>query len=66
MMFPNLRAELQRKNISFVSVARLINCTEKTLQNKMNGKTDFRLNEVLAINEQLLPEFELKYLFKRK
>lgn len=66
MMFPNLKAELQRKNISLVSVAKLINCTEKTLQNKMNGKTDFRLNEVLAINEQLLPEFELKYLFKRK
>ena len=66
MMFPNLKNELQRKNISLVSVAKLINCTEKTLQNKMNGKTDFRLNEVLAINEQLLPEFELKYLFKRK
>ena len=31
----------------------------------MSGVTDFTLNEVLLINENMFPEYELKYLFKR-
>ena len=64
-MFENLKAELRKKNISMVAVARTIHCSEKSIQNKINGSTEFTLSEILAINEQLLPEFDLKYLFRR-
>lgn len=64
-MFTNLYAELKRKGISFKAVATLLGITEKTLQNKMNGVTEFTLSEILLISENLLPEFELRYLFKK-
>lgn len=64
-MFPNLAKELKNKGITYRAVAGLIGCSEKSVQNKMNGTTDFTLNEVLLINENMFPEYELKYLFKR-
>ena len=64
-MFPNLTKELKNKGITYRAVAGLIGCSEKTIQNKMSGVTDFTLNEVLLINENMFPEYELKYLFKR-
>ena len=64
-MFANLAKELKNKGITYRAVAGLIGCSEKTIQNKMNGVTDFTLNEVLLINENMFPEYELKYLFKR-
>ena len=64
-MFPNLAAELKRKGITYKAVAGLLHCTEKTFQNKMSGASEFTLSDVLLINENLLPEFELRYLFKK-
>ena len=64
-MFENLRNELSKKRISNKAVADLIGCTQKTLDNKMNGVTEFTLSEILLISDNLLPEFELRYLFKR-
>lgn len=64
-MFANLCTELKRKGITNRAVANLIGCSEKTLWNKLSGTTEFTLSEVLLINENLLPEFELRYLFKR-
>ena len=65
-MFPNLSNELKDKGITYKAVAILIGCTEKTLQNKMNGITEFTLSEALLINENLLPEFRLQYLFAKQ
>jgi len=65
-MFPNLSNELKDKGITLKAVAILIGCTEKTLQNKMNGITEFTLSEALLINENLLPEFRLQYLFAKQ
>lgn len=64
-MFPNLSAELKRKGITYKAVAALIGCTEKSVQNKISGATEFTLSEVLAINENLFPEYELRYLFRK-
>lgn len=64
-MFTNLASELKRKGISTRAVAGLIGCSEKSVLNKVNGTTEFTLSEVLLINENLFPEYELKYLFRR-
>jgi len=65
-MFPNLSDALKDKGITLKAVSILIGCTEKTLQNKMNGITEFTLSEALLINENLLPEYRLQYLFSKQ
>lgn len=62
-MLSNLASELRRKGISQSAVAKMLNCTDRTLTNKLNGTTEFSFNEAMAIWKNLLPEFNLDYLF---
>lgn len=64
-MYGNLRNELNKKNISQKAVAELIECTEKTISNKISGDTDFTIAEAISIRKNLLPEFNMDYLFSR-
>lgn len=61
-MYANMISELRRKNITNKAVAELINTTEKTVVNKLNGTSEFTVSEAMAINKNLLPEFRLSYL----
>lgn len=62
-MYGNLTQELRRKGISQSAVARMLNCAERTLTNKLNGTTEFTFGEAMSIWKDLLPEFTLDYLF---
>jgi len=73
-MYPNLRAEMARRDISIKDIALLLNCSVSTVYAKMNAdyKTEFTLSEAdiikNALNEKL--PFEntsdlMKYLFNR-
>lgn len=62
-MLKNLRDAMAIKNITTVAVAKLIGTTEKTINNKLNGNTDFTLPEALTIKNNLFPEYDLCYLF---
>lgn len=57
-MFTNLRNELQAKNISLIAYSRLLGISEKSVQNKLNGITEFTLSEIKA-TLNVLPEFKL-------
>ena len=61
-MFLNLRTALQSKNISLVAYSRILGLTEKSVQNKMNGTTEFTLSEIQTTTT-LFPEYRLEYLF---
>ena len=61
-MLGNMIQELRRKNITNKAVAELINSSEKTVVNKLNGTSEFTISEAMAINVNLLPEFKLSYL----
>ena len=63
-MLSNLSNELRRKGISQNTVAKLLNCTDRTLTNKLSGATEFSISEALSIWKNLLPEFTIDYLFK--
>lgn len=65
-MYANLAQELRRKSISQSAVARMLNCTERTLTNKLNGTTEFSFDEAITIWKNLLPEFTLDYLFDKQ
>ena len=45
-MLNNLRAAMGVKKITTLALAQLIGTTEKTVNNKLNGVTDFTLPEV--------------------
>ena len=61
-MLGNMVHELRRKNITNKTVADVINVSEKTVVNKLNGTSEFTISEAMAININLLPEFRLSYL----
>lgn len=62
-MYPNLNAELARKDINQYNIAEVLNIHYTTVSDKMNGKKDFKLKECKQIKEKLLPEYTLDYLF---
>lgn len=62
-MLDNLRAAMAMKRISALAIAQLINVSEKTVNNKLSGVSEFTLPEALSIKSNLFPEYDLCYLF---
>ena len=59
----NLKGAMQAKKISSAAMAALLGVTEKTVNNKLNGESEFLLSEAMKIKENLFPEYDLGYLF---
>lgn len=64
-MYDNLRLALTRKGISMKEYASLLGVGDKTIQNKMNGTTDFTYSEFKKTCT-LLNEYNADYLFTSK
>lgn len=62
-MFPNLRAEMSRADVSTADISRATHKTDKTVLSKISGKADFTLSEVYAIRDTFFPGFGIEYLF---
>lgn len=62
-VFNNLRAELARNNINAKELAEILNLSQKTVYNKLKGKSEFTLSEILKVQE-MLPDSSLEYLFE--
>lgn len=52
-IFPNLNAEIARHSLSSLDLANIINTNTSSLWRKMTGKTDFKLKEMLALQEAI-------------
>lgn len=65
-MYPNLYAELARKGMTKVALAKEIGMPFSTLADKLAGRTQFNLNELVAIRSKINPEVSLDYLFYTK
>lgn len=63
-MFSNLNAELARRNITAKELAEVLKVSRKTVDNKLSGRSEFTLSEILAIAE-LLPGNSITYLFEK-
>ena len=59
----NVQKALVAKNVSMKALAQFLGVTEKTVQNKIQGDTDFTFPEAMRIKRDLLPEYEYDYLF---
>lgn len=59
----NIEKEMPRYNVTYFDIQKVIECTEKTVRNKLNGVTDFTYGEVSKIRNELFPGMTLEYLF---
>ena len=64
-MYPNLRAEMVRKNITVEQLAEFLGIDISTLSRKLNGKSGFTFRETLTINDFLQTEMPVEVLFEQ-
>ena len=64
-MLWNLDTALRREGIRRKDLATLLGVTEKTVANKIKGKSEFSYSEFCAI-KKLLPSYSLDQLFKNE
>ena len=57
-MYKNLRTALYVKGISLKQYAEFLGISEKTVQNKLKGITDFSYTEFKLTCTRLLPEYK--------
>ena len=65
-MFSNLKKALDAKGITIRSYAKVLGVDERTIQNKIREKTPFTYDEAIITKKELLPEYDMEYLFTRK
>lgn len=59
----NLEAEMARNSITINDIRNVLQCSEKTVRNKINGDTDFYFSECLKIRNAFFQGLRLEYLF---
>lgn len=62
-MYPNLEAELKRRNLKRSDLAKCIGCTPSTVSLKMLNKGDFTFSEIMKIKKWLGVNMPLEELF---
>lgn len=62
-MYPNLRAEITRRNLTMAEVAEAIGLSITHFSLKMNGKYGFTLAEAFAIKRFLKTKLSIDELF---
>lgn len=65
-MYSNLKKVLYQKNINIKQYASFLGVTEKTVQNKLQGITDFTYPEFKRTCNLLFPEYNADFLFKEE
>ena len=59
----NVKKELAAKSVSIKALAAVLGVSEKTAWSKANGEYEFSISEALRVKRELLPEYEIEYLF---
>ena len=65
MMYPNVNAEMARRNILQADLADELGVTRATMSLKLSGKSPISLDEAFAIKEALHSRLSLDVLFDR-
>lgn len=65
-MYPNLRAEMARKNFTAEKMAQIIGRTNGTFSLKYNGKAEFSLDEAFKIKAALETDLTIDELFAKE
>ena len=65
MYYPNLKAEMARKNVMNKDIAELLGVRLATITDKMAVRSDFTVSEAIKIMEFLGVDMPIKELFER-
>lgn len=65
-MLNNLKSVLDDKGITIRAFAKVLEVDERTIQNKIKGRTPFTYPEVLTAKKELFPEYDTEYLFRNE
>ena len=63
VVYPNLRAEMARKNLTIDAVAKFMRKNRDTISRKLTGKTPIHLDEAFKIAKHFFPELDPVYLY---
>ena len=64
-MYKNLLEILNKKKITMKAYAEFLGVSEKTVQNKVYGRTEFTLSEATKTCSFIAPEYKLDFIFER-
>lgn len=64
-MYKNLMKILTDKKITMKNYAEFLGVSEKTVQNKVYGKTEFTLGEAVKTCTFICPEYKMDYVFEK-
>lgn len=65
-MYKNLKSVMAVKQISIDAIAALLGIHRNTVSNKLDGESEFTYGQAELIQENLFPEYNARYLFKRE
>ena len=66
MVYANLKAEMTRKGLTTLEVAKVVGISERAMRNKLNGVTDFSWKQVCKIQSEIFPQLSKEYLFNQE
>lgn len=59
----NLIAEMARYGVTNLDIKNLLNCSDRTVTNKLSGETEFSISEATKIRDTYFMGYRLEYLF---
>ena len=59
----NLIAEMARYGVTNLDLKKLLNCSDRTVVNKLSGETAFSFDEAVRIRDAFFRGYRLEYLF---
>lgn len=62
-MLCNLKAEMARRSISILDIAKEIGRTDRSVREKISGRTQFSMPEAAMVRDKFFPGYSLEYLF---
>lgn len=62
-MLHNLEAEMARKHVKRIDIARLLNLSTRAVYGKISGESSFTTSEAIKIQKSYFPNLTIEYLF---
>lgn len=62
----NIEEVRKNKGVTLVDIADLLGVGYRTVRDKIDGVSDFKFGETMAIKKAFFPEYELEYLFSER
>lgn len=65
MMYPNIKAEIARKGITYAELSAQMDLAQSTLSAKLNGKSKFTIEEALKLRDIFDVSMPIEDLFQK-